>query len=265
MIRIAVTGALGRMGKTVIALADTMEEFDICGAVEKKDHPACGKTLKELGLAKANIPVVSDLSLVIENCDVVIDFTEPSASLYHFEIAKNRRKAIVIGTTGFSEDQIQTIRKERNVRAVISPNMSVGVNVMFAILKRLAPLLGKDYDVEIVEIHHRLKRDAPSGTALKMRDIIMGTNPEVGWQPVYGRHGITGERKKGEIGILSVRGGDVIGEHTVIFFGPGERLEITHKATSRENFGRGALIAAKWIVNMEEGIYSMEDVLGLKI
>ncbi len=264
MIRLAVTGALGRMGRTVLTLADKSEEFQIVGAVEKKGHPALGRTLKDLSVADKEIRLVDDLKEVIEECDVVIDFTEPASALNHFFIARDWKKAIVIGTTGFTKDQMDLMVLEKRVRAVISPNMSMGVNLLFSILRVISKILSKDYDIEIVEMHHKMKRDAPSGTALKLKEIIIEENPSLNWQPVYGRYGITGERKKEEIGILSLRGGDTIGEHTVIFFGEGERLEITHRITSRENFARGALLAAKWILKKEEGIYSMEDVIGLK-
>jgi 4-hydroxy-tetrahydrodipicolinate reductase len=263
MIKLAITGALGRMGRVVLFLAGKMGEFEIVGAIERKGHPEIGRTLKSLGVLDLDLPLRDNLEIVIEDCDVVIDFTEPLSALRHFEIAKAKKKAIVIGTTGFSDSQMESILKEKDVRAVISPNMSIGVNLMFNLVKKVSAVLGKDYDVEIIEIHHRMKKDAPSGTALKLRDMVISGNSEIKWRPLYGRYGIVKEREKEEIGIMSVRGGDVVGEHTVIFFGQGERLEITHRATSRENFARGALLAAKWIAHKEEGIYSMEDVLGL--
>ncbi|MCX7856591.1 MAG: 4-hydroxy-tetrahydrodipicolinate reductase [Deltaproteobacteria bacterium] len=264
MIKLIVTGALGKMGRTILSLSQKMEGFEIVGAVEKREHPAVGRTLKDLGIVEKELAVVDDLMSVVDACDVVIDFTEPSSALQHFRIAKDKNKAIVIGTTGFKDKEAEEILRAKNVRVVISPNMSVGVNVMFNIVRTVSKLLGKDYDVEILEVHHRMKKDAPSGTALRLRDIIVSTNLEINWQSVYGRSGIVGERKNEELGVFSIRGGDVVGEHTVMFLGIGERLEITHKATSRENFAKGALLAAKWIMGKPEGIYSMEDVLGLR-
>jgi len=155
------------------------------------------------------------------------------------------------------------MRSTAGVRAVISPNMSVGMNLMFDTVEKLSRMLKDGYDIEIVEMHHRLKKDSPSGTAVKLMEVIEGAQPDKAWQEVFGRKGITGERKDNEIGVLALRGGDVVGEHTVMFAGIGERLEITHRAYSRENFARGAIIAAKWIVDKGEGIYTMKNVLGL--
>lgn len=262
MIKITVAGALGRMGSTVLSVAEKSGDFEIVGAVEKEGHFAIGKTLQDLGLAKTDVKIVDNLKKAVESCDVIIDFTEPRSAFNHFFIARDLNKPIVIGTTGFTEKEMETIRSEKKIRAVVSPNMSVGINLMFGLARIVSKIL-KDYDIEIVEIHHRMKKDAPSGTALKLKDAIKESIPDIELAPVYGRYGITGERKN-EIGILSLRGGDVIGEHTVYFFGQGERLEITHKATSRENFARGALRAAKWILSQNEGVYSMEDVLGLR-
>jgi 4-hydroxy-tetrahydrodipicolinate reductase len=196
-------------------------------------------------------------------CDVVIDFTQPEPSFEHFRVAKSAKKAIVIGTTGFTQAAVDEINNSKDARVVISPNMSVGMNLMFDVVERVAKILSDDYDIEIVEMHHKWKKDAPSGTAMRIKDVIEKALPEKNWIEVFGRKGITGERKNGEIGIMTLRGGDVVGEHTAIFAGIGERLEVTHRAYSRENFARGALVAAKWIATRPDGIYSMKDVLGL--
>lgn len=261
MIKIAVCGALGRMGSLILRLAHSSGDFQIVGAKERRDHFALGKKLRDLGICDSDVTVISDLNEVIDSCDVVIDFTEPKASLEHFQIAKDHNKPIVIGTTGFTDDEISLIRSSKDVRALISPNMSFGMNLMYRLVRLASILVEEGFDVEITEVHHRMKKDSPSGTAKKLMEIILERYPSVRWEPKYGRFGIHGERKKEEIGIMSIRGGDVVGEHTVTFFGVGERIEITHRATSRETFAKGALYAAKWIIGKEPGIYSMEDVL----
>ncbi|MCD6320356.1 MAG: 4-hydroxy-tetrahydrodipicolinate reductase, partial [Candidatus Desulfofervidaceae bacterium] len=213
------------------------------------------------------IKVVGDLETIISEADVIIDFTYHSASLNHFKIAQKYNKPIVIGTTGFTPEEMAEIKgMAESVKCVLSPNMSVGVNLLFKLVPQVAKVLGEEYDIEIVEMHHRMKKDAPSGTAMKLAQLVAETmERDLEKVGVYGRKGLVGERKKEEIGVLSLRGGDVVGEHTVYFAGLGERIEITHRASSRETFARGALRAAKWIVKQEKnGIYDMLDVLGLK-
>jgi len=267
MTKVAVTGAAGRMGSRVIALLREDEALQLTGVTEREGHPAVGKDAGEVaGVPSQGIPIQSDLSEVIDDCEVVIDFTVPEASLHHVEIASAKEKAIVVGTTGFSKAEIEQIRKlSTRCPCVLCPNMSVGVNVLFKVLEEIAPILGNDYDVEIFEIHHRFKKDAPSGTALRMAQIIanaMGRDLEkVG---IFGRKGIIAERPHDEIGIHTLRGGDIVGEHTVIFGGMGERIELTHRAQSRDNFARGALRAAKFAAHAGNGLYDMLDVLGLK-
>jgi len=260
MVKVIITGVEGKMGSTILHCAAKEANIVIVGLTEAKNHPSIGKVLEtKWGM----LAIEDDLSQVIERGDVVIDFTQPAASLEHIRLSKNHNKAIVIGTTGFSKEALSEIESMSGLKAVISPNMSVGMNLMFAVVERLSQIMKDDYDIEILEMHHRLKKDAPSGTALRLKDIIEGTHPQRGWIEVFGRTGITGERKKEELGVMSLRGGDVVGEHTVLFAGTGERLEITHRAYSRENFARGALVAAQWIVNQKHGIYNMKDVLGL--
>ncbi|MBA4416856.1 MAG: 4-hydroxy-tetrahydrodipicolinate reductase [Syntrophus sp. (in: bacteria)] len=264
MIRLVITGIAGKMGSAILKLALADSEIIVTGAIEAKNHPMINKTVYG-GEGKASIAVVDDLSRIIDTCDVVIDFTDPGATLEHFRIAAANKKAIIVGSTGISDGDLVKIKGMEGARAVISPNMSVGMNLMFDAVEKLARILKEGYDIEIVEMHHRLKKDAPSGTAIKLMEVIEAAQPERGWMEIFGRKGMTGERHKDEIGILALRGGDVVGEHTVMFAGIGERLEITHRAYSRENFAQGAILAAKWIANKGIGIYTMKDVLGLNL
>lgn len=267
MLKAIITGAGGRMGSRIISLLEEEQGIEPAGAVERMDHPVVGQDVGEfLGLGKRGIVVESGLDSCISRGDVVIDFTSHEASMQNMEIAARHKRAIVIGSTGFSSAEMEKIQElARNVPCVLAPNMSVGVNVMFKLLKLVAETLGDDYDVEILEVHHHLKKDAPSGTALKMAQIVaeaLGRDlNEVG---VYERKGLVGERSRTEIGIQSLRAGDIVGEHTVLFGAVGERLELIHRAHSRDNFARGAIRAAKWVVNQEPGLYDMQDVLGLR-
>lgn len=264
MIRIVITGSAGKMGGAILRLAQQDKDIAVTGLTETVGHPSVGKNLPEtFGSGQAPLAVTDNLEKVIDGCDVVIDFTSPAATLEHLKIVRSRGKAIVIGTTGFAPEDRTSIESIKEARVVISPNMSVGVNVMFNIVEKLSAVLSDAYDIEITEMHHRWKKDAPSGTALRLKEYIEKAQPSRTWTEVFGREGITGERKADEIGIMSIRGGDIVGEHTVTFAGIGERLEITHRAYTRDNFARGALFAAKWIVHQKEGIYSMKEVLGL--
>ncbi|MCX7988808.1 MAG: 4-hydroxy-tetrahydrodipicolinate reductase [Thermodesulfovibrio sp.] len=267
MIKLTVCGAAGRMGSRIIALSKEYEELKLVGAIESKTNPKIGSDAGVVaGIGPLGVEIMADLKKIIKNTDVVVNFTSPEATLEHLEIVKKSKKPIVIGTTGFSNEQILKIQKiSKEIPIVLSPNMSIGVNLLFKILKDVAKVLGDDYDVEIVEAHHRMKKDAPSGTAIKMAKVIaeaLGRNfDEVA---VYARKGIIGERTKKEIGIQTVRAGDIVGEHTVMFGGLGERIEITHKASSRDTFARGALKAAIWLYGKPAGFYDMGDVLGIK-
>jgi len=267
MTKVAVTGAAGRMGSRIIALLKDDEALQLAGATEKEGHPSLGRDAGEMaGIPLLGIPLSKDLSEVIQGCDVVIDFTIPEASLRHVQITSAAEKAIVVGTTGFSKEQMEQIRKlSSRCPCVLCPNMSVGVNVLFKVLEEIAPIFGSGYDVEIFEVHHRFKKDAPSGTALRMAQIIAGAmGRDLEKVGIFGRKGIIGERPPEEIGIHTLRAGDVVGEHTVVFGGMGERIELTHRAQSRDNFARGALRAAKFAVHAQNGLYDMLDVLGLK-
>ena len=264
-IKAVVVGAAGKMGTRIIHLIKETPGIEIYHAIERPDHSSIGKDIGEvIGLGRVGIPLEGDLKKA--GGDVVINFTSPSASLESLQFAKKAGLAIVIGTTGLSPAQLDKVREvSKSVRCVFAPNMSVGMNLMFRIVQEVAQVLGPEYDVEILEAHHRLKKDSPSGTAVKLGDLIakaMGS--DFGKVGVYGRKGLVGERTKEEIGMQVVRAGDIVGEHTVLFGGIGERLEIIHRAQSRDNFARGAVKAALWIVNQPNGLYDMQDVLGLK-
>ena len=267
MIHAVVTGAAGKMGSRIIRLVHESREFELHAAVERKAHPSLGQDAGEVaGCGRVGITITDDLVKGIEKGSVVIDFTEPAGTMAHLEQALRQKRPMVIGTTGFADDQRALIKKiTKDFPCVLSPNMSVGVNLLFKVISDVAKVTGEDYDVEIVEVHHRHKKDAPSGTAMEMAQILAeALHQNLDTVGVYSRHGLIGPRKKGEIGIQSLRAGDVVGDHTVIFAGPGERIEITHRAHSRDNFARGALVAAKWVVSQPPGIYDMQDVLGLR-
>lgn len=267
MLKAIVAGAAGRMGGRILNILSAHPEIQVSGAFEQKGHPAVGKDLGVLVNPNlSGIKIDDDPGKILPDADVLISFTMPEASLEHLRETAKHGKAAVIGTTGFSESQLQEIRDLcRNARCVVSPNMSAGVNLMYKVLADVARALGDDYDVEIVEIHHRMKKDAPSGTADKMAQVIASSlGRDLKQVGVYQRHGIIGERPPKAIGVQTLRAGDVVGEHTVIFGGMGERLEITHKAHSRDNFAQGAIRAALWVVNQPKGLYDMLDVLGLK-
>ena len=267
MVKAIVTGAAGRMGSRIISIIRDTEGLELSGALERNGNPAIGKDAGFFsGGALSGISITSSLEQVIDKGDVVIDFTAAEASIENLKVVSKAGKAIVIGSTGFTSAQIEEVKKYcGEVPCVMSANMSVGVNVMLKVLHDTASTLGEDYDVEIIEAHHRLKKDAPSGTALMiagcLADALGSDLSEVG---VYSRHGIIGERSKKEIGIQTIRGGDIVGDHTVMFAGTGERLEFTHRAHTRDNFARGAIRAAMWVVGKNPGLYDMQDVLGLK-
>ncbi|MBI4684160.1 MAG: 4-hydroxy-tetrahydrodipicolinate reductase [Nitrospirae bacterium] len=267
MVRIAVAGAAGRMGSRITALSKEYPEIKLIGAFEKKGHPSIGKDIGSIiGAGEIGLKLADNLEAIIDNADVVIDFTTPESTKENIKIASEKGKAMVIGTTGLSKDDLKEIEPlTKKIPCVIASNMSTGVNLLLKVLKDVARVLGDEYDIEIIEAHHRLKKDAPSGTALKMAQVIAdAVNRNLDDVAVYARKGIIGERTKKEIGIQTVRAGDIVGEHTVIFGGLGERIEITHKASSRDTFARGALKAAIWISGKSAGLYDMQDVLGLK-
>ncbi|MCK9226672.1 MAG: 4-hydroxy-tetrahydrodipicolinate reductase [Syntrophorhabdaceae bacterium] len=261
MVKIAITGACGKMGRAITKMALEDPDIEITGFVEMKGHPMIGQAHDLMG---GSPPIITDDPReAMQGADVIVDFTEAKASLEFFKAANELKVADVIGTTALKDDEIRTIQEVKGARIVISPNMSIGMNILFDLAQRVSSLVGDAYDAEIVELHHRWKKDAPSGSALKIKDSVLAGQIGRQWTEVFGRQGIIGERKKDEIGIMSIRGGDIVGEHTLYFAGIGERLELTHKAWSRDNFAQGALTAAKWLVRQPPGIYSMKDVLGL--
>ena len=267
MIKAIVAGAAGRMGGRIIHMLNAAEGITLAAAFEKPGHAAIGRDVGEVvGLPRLGLPIAGSLTEVLEAGEVILDFTHPEASLAHLKAAAPAGKAMVIGTTGFSAAQVEEIQQSaQKARVVLAPNMSVGVNLMFKVVQDIAQVLGCGYDVEIVEAHHRLKKDAPSGTAMKLAQLIaQSLSRNLDKVGVYERHGLIGERSAEEIGIQTVRAGDIVGEHTVIFGGVGERLEIIHRAHNRDNFARGAVQAAQWIVTQPPGFYDMQDVLGLK-
>ncbi|MDH3602258.1 MAG: 4-hydroxy-tetrahydrodipicolinate reductase [Candidatus Tectomicrobia bacterium] len=264
MIRAIVTGASGRMGRRLIALMQDDSQYQLAGAVTHAAHAALGRDAGDLaGVGTVGIPLVPDLAGVLAASDVVIDFSVADASLTYLQQAAAAGKPMVIGTTGFTPEQRQEmVRLSQTVPCLLAPNMSVGVQVLFQLLRQAAKLLGPDFDVEIIEAHHRTKIDAPSGTALRMGDIIAQTRGQrLEDAAVHGRQGNIGRRSDAEIGIQAIRGGDIVGEHTVMFAGTGERIELIHRSQSRDNFVRGALRAAHWIVTQPPGLYGMEEML----
>ncbi len=267
MVRAIVAGAGGRMGKRIINIINETEGIQLVSAFERNNHPDVGKDAGIVaGIGKLGIEIKGSISEVLDKGDVLIDFTMPEATYEHVKAVAEQGISMVIGTTGFSDELLAKIKEyAKKIRCVLSPNMSIGVNVMFKMVAELSRILGEDYDVEIVELHHRFKKDAPSGTALRLAQIIADVKGiDLEKTGIYGRKGIVGEREKNELGIHAVRAGDITGEHIVIFGGMGERIEFIHRAHSRDNFARGAVKAAMWVVNQPPGLYDMQDVLGLK-
>ncbi len=266
MIKAIVSGAAGRMGKAVIRALAGAEGIVLTGALEREGNLSLGEDAGQMaGVDRAGVPLITSIESLLEESDVLIDFTAPGAALQHMEACAETGVAAVVGTTGFSPEEAEafTIFAQRT-RTVFAPNMSVGVNLLFKLAGMAALSLGDSYDVEIVEAHHRMKKDAPSGTAMRLAEIVasaLGRDLET--DAVYTRHGMIGERTDNEIGIQTIRAGDIVGEHTLLLAGPGERLELTHRAHSRDNFAQGAVRAALWVVDQPPGLYSMADVLGL--
>lgn len=265
MADLVVAGAAGRMGKILIGLTARDPIHRLVGAVEAPGNPTLGLDAGEVaGVGNLGVPITSDYAALGTPATVTLDFTSASASLEHLEIASRNGAGIVIGSTGFTAEMETRARElARHTRTVIAPNMSVGVNVLTKVVAEVASILG-DFDAEVIEIHHRTKVDAPSGTALGLaRAIAAARGQDLESKAVYGREGITGVRPDGQIAVLAMRAGDAVGDHTVVFGGQGERLELTHRAQSRDSLGRGALRAAAWLVDRKPGLYTMRDVLGL--
>lgn len=265
MIKVAVAGVRGRMGMSLASLAAADADIELVGATEVAGHPSIGCGLGDfVEGAEPGVSVSDSIEVAAGAADVIIDFTVPEATLAHAEYSVRNEKSMVIGTTGFTPEQREELlRLLEQIPCVFAPNMSVGVNILFEISRQVAFHLGDSYDAEIFETHHRGKADSPSGTAIALGEAVAsGLGSELADAARYQRHGRIGAREKGEIGIQTLRGGDVVGDHTVMFLGDGERVELTHKATSRDNFSAGALRAAKWIPGKSPGVYAMRDVLG---
>lgn len=267
MIRVAVVGASGRMGLSLIKAADLSEHIFLNVAVSRPESDCVGKDVGELtGIPNLGLKVVDELAAVTDQFEILIDFTRPESSINTIEICRQAGKKIVIGTTGFSDQQKAIISDAaKEIAIVLAPNMSVGVNLSLKLLEMTAKVMGDYTDIEVIEAHHRYKVDAPSGTALRMGEVIAETlGRDLKDCAVYGREGETGERDVKTIGFSTIRAGDIVGEHTVMFADEGERLEITHKASSRMTFAKGAVRAAVWLENKHNGLYDMQDVLGLR-
>ncbi len=261
MIKVAISGAGGRMGRRLLDLIAHEEDMRIVAALERPGHPSLGRDAGELaGRRKLGVAISVDW---VDPTDVLIDFTSPEAAVVHAGEAAKRGVAALIGTTGLNDYQRQKLHEcSKKVPVLAAPNTSVGVNLVFRLAAEIATTLGEDYDIEIVETHHRYKKDAPSGTALRLaEEIAAATGRHLAEHAIYGRHGISGERSSKEIGIHSVRGGDIVGEHTVVFSTLGERVELTHRAHTRDTFVRGAIRAARFLARQDAGMYSMSDVL----
>ncbi len=264
--KVAVAGAGGRMGRTLVEACQASEELDLAAAIEHPDSPWIGADAGETaGVGKLGIVIQASLGFAVGAFDVAVDFTRPEAALNNLAICRENGKRMVIGTTGFSTAQRAQIEAAaKDIAIVLAPNMSAGINLCLKLLDMAARVLGDTVDIEIIEAHHRYKADAPSGTALRMGEVIANAlDRSLKECAVYGRQGQTGQRKRKTIGFETIRAGDIVGEHTVMFAGLGERVEITHKASSRLTFAEGALRAARWIVDKRHGLFDMQDVLGL--
>lgn len=269
MIKVIVIGAGGRMGRMLVTGIANEKDMELVGAIEASNVPFLGKDAGELaGIGSLGVPITDDshLSELFKKADVAIDFITPKeAVLGHLRVAVENQKPMVIGTTGFTADEMKTIKElASQIPCVMSPNMSIGVNVMLKVIKDMAKILGNDYDVEVIETHHNKKKDSPSGTADRIAKVLAeALDRDLDEVGIYGRKGIVGERPPKEIGVHAVRAGDIVGDHIVLFGGMGERLEVIHRAQSREPYLKGAIRAARWVVNAPKGLHDISEVLGL--
>lgn len=264
-IKIAIAGCGGRMGKALLEGVAQSDDLVLHAALEHSGSPLLGRDAGELGGTRG-VVVTADVEAALKGADALIDFTRPEGTLQHLEICRKHGVNIVIGTTGFNaQEKAKLGAAAQDIGVVFAPNMSVGVNLVFKLLETASRVLSHGYDIEIIEAHHRHKVDAPSGTALGMGEVVARTlGRDLEKCAVYGREGVTGERDPSTIGFATVRGGDIVGDHTVLYAGIGERIEITHKASSRATFALGALRAARFLKANSAGMYDMQDVLGLK-
>lgn len=264
--RIAIAGSSGRMGRTLIEAVRDAADMELAAAFEVADSPFLGRDAGELVGAPGGVAIRADFAAGLAEADCLIDFTRPAGTLAHLAACRRLGVAMVIGTTGMEAEQKRQVEDAaRDIPVVFAPNMGVGVNLVFKLLDTAARVLSQGYDIEIVEAHHRHKVDAPSGTALRMGEVVaQALGRDLGTCAVFGREGVTGERDPSTIGFATVRGGDIVGDHTVLFAGTGERVEITHKASSRMSFALGSLRAARFLKGRQSGLYDMQDVLGLR-
>jgi 4-hydroxy-tetrahydrodipicolinate reductase len=266
MMKIAIAGATGRMGKMLIEAVLNTPDTQLTGALE---HSSCSQLGEDAGSflgKKTGVMISSDIAQVLANAEFLIDFTRPEGTMTHLAVAEKTGTKMIIGTTGLNAEQIASLKKASTKLAIVfAPNMSVGVNATFKLLEIAAKMLNQGYDIEIIEAHHRHKVDAPSGTALKMGEVIaQALGEKLEDVAVYSREGHTGERKEGSIGFATIRGGDIVGDHTVLFAGDGERIEISHKSSSRQSYAQGSLRATRFLQKQTSGLYDMQDVLGLR-
>ncbi len=264
-LRVGIAGASGRMGRALLEAATSTDGIALGAALDIAGSPCIGRDAGELAAGAKGANVVADVAAALAACDVLIDFTRPEGTMAHLAACLAAKKKLVIGTTGLKPEEIAKIRAaSKDIAIVMAPNMSIGVNVALKLVEMASRALGPDYDVEVFEMHHKLKVDAPSGTALRLGEVAAKARATtLEKDGVFARHGVTGERKGGTIGFSAARGGDVVGDHTVFFASAGERVEITHRATSRTNFAQGAMRAARFLAGKPPGLYGMDDVLGL--
>jgi 4-hydroxy-tetrahydrodipicolinate reductase len=265
-LRVAVAGASGRMGRMLIEAVEAAADLHLAGALDVAASPAVGQEAAAFLGRAGSVPITADLRAGLADAQVLIDFTRPEGTLAHLALCRELGVKCVIGTTGFSAAQkAQIVAHAQHIAIMMAPNMSVGVNVVMKLLDMAARALNEGYDIEIVEAHHRHKVDAPSGTALKMGEVVAAAlGRDLKDCAVYGREGVTGERDPSTIGFATVRGGDIVGDHTVLFAGTGERIEITHRSGSRVTYAQGALRAARFLANRTSGLFDMNDVLGIR-
>lgn len=267
MIKIGISGLAGRMGRALAAATVQNPNTELAAAVEHQGSRWIGADAGDLaGVGTLGISLIDDPKVAVASCDVLVDFTAPDATVANLAVCGDAGRPLVIGTTGLDEAQHREItRVAQRLPIVLAPNFSPGVNLAFKLIELAAQALGEDFDMEVIEAHHRHKADAPSGTALRMGEILASTlDRDLAASAVHSRWGRTGERDRKSIGFASVRGGDIVGEHTALYAGSGERLEITHRASSRMTFASGAVRAAAWLVGQESGLYDMRDVLSLR-
>jgi 4-hydroxy-tetrahydrodipicolinate reductase len=264
-LRVAIAGASGRMGHMLIEAVLAAPDLQLAGALDVAGSPALGQDAGSFLGKATGVAITDDLDAGLAQADVLIDFTRPEGTMAHLAACRRHGTRLVIGTTGFSEAQKAEIAAAaKDIAIVLSPNMNVGVNVVMRLLDVAARLLNQGYDIEVLEAHHRHKVDAPSGTALKMGEVLaQALGRDLKDCAVYAREGVTGERDPSTIGFSTIRGGDIVGDHTVMFIGAGERIEIAHKSSSRAGYAHGSLRAARFLASQDRGLFGMEQVLGL--